>query len=87
LARRKSANHINHGLQIPFIFPADRSNSFTIIEISMFEGGSIGVKKSLIKLLFEHIEQGVGIVPQDVEFTTLKTPKYNRGIRGNVVMI
>ncbi|WP_397392862.1 tautomerase family protein [Polynucleobacter sp.] len=68
--------------QSDFIFPADRSLSYTIIEISIFEGRSIEAKKALIKLLFQYIELGVGIAPQDVEITIFETPKHNWGIRG-----
>jgi phenylpyruvate tautomerase PptA (4-oxalocrotonate tautomerase family) len=68
--------------QSEFIFPADRSSKYTIIEISMFEGRSVEAKKLLIKLLFQYIEQAAGIVPQDVEITIFETPKYNWGIRG-----
>ena len=68
--------------QSEFIFPADRSANYTIIEISMFEGRSVEVKKNLIRLLFKYIEQEVGIAPQDVEITIFETPKYHWGIRG-----
>ena len=68
--------------QSEFIFPADRSSNYTIIEISMFEGRSIEVKKNLIRLLFQYIEQEVDIAPQDVEITIFETPKHNWGIRG-----
>lgn len=65
-----------------FIFPADRSAAYTIIEISMFEGRSKDAKKTLIKLLFQHIEQACGITPQDLEITIFESPKENWGIRG-----
>ena len=65
-----------------FIFPADRSDNYTIIEISMFEGRSAESKKSLIRLIFANIERDVGIAPQDVEITITETPKQNWGIRG-----
>ncbi len=65
-----------------FFFPADRSHHYTIIEISMFEGRSVKAKKLLIKLLFQYIEQDVGIAPQDVEITIFETPRHNWGIRG-----
>ena len=68
--------------QSEFIFPTDRSSNYTIIEISMFEGRSAEVKKNLIRLLFQYIEQDVGIAPQDVEITIFETPKYHWGIRG-----
>jgi len=40
-----------------FIYPADRSEAYTIIEISIFEGRSAAAKKALIHLLFSNIEQ------------------------------
>jgi phenylpyruvate tautomerase PptA (4-oxalocrotonate tautomerase family) len=65
-----------------FFYPNDRSENYTIIEISMFEGRSIESKKSLIHLLFANIERETGIKPQDVEITIQETPKHNWGIRG-----
>jgi 4-oxalocrotonate tautomerase family enzyme len=65
-----------------FMFPEDRSENYTIIEISMFEGRSVESKKQLIRLLFENIEREVGISPQDVEITIQESPKHNWGIRG-----
>jgi 4-oxalocrotonate tautomerase family enzyme len=65
-----------------FIFPDDRSDSYTIIEISMFEGRSIEAKKSLVRGLFTRIERMCGISPQDLEITIFETPKENWGIRG-----
>ena len=68
--------------QSDFIFPADRSSSYTTIEISMFEGRSVDTKKTLIRLLFQYIEQDTGIAPQDIEITIFESPKHNWGIRG-----
>lgn len=65
-----------------FIYPADRSQHYLIIEISLFEGRSIEAKKSLICLLFAYIERDVGISPQDIEITIFETPKHHWGIRG-----
>lgn len=65
-----------------FIFPDDRSDSYTIIEISMFEGRSVEAKKSLVRGLFACIERACGIAPQDLEITIFETPKENWGIRG-----
>ncbi len=65
-----------------FIHPADRSERYTIIEISMFEGRTIAAKKRLIRLLFERLESACGIAPQDVEITIFETPRHNWGIRG-----
>ena len=68
--------------QSQFAFPDDRSENYTIVEISMFEGRSVAAKKLLIRLLFENIERETGIAPQDVEITIQKSPKHNWGIRG-----
>jgi len=65
-----------------FVYPQDRSDAYTIIEISIFEGRSVEAKKELIRLLFKRIEQQVGIKPNDVEITIFETPKHNWGIRG-----
>ncbi len=65
-----------------FYFPESRSNSYMIIEISMFEGRSIEAKKALIHTIFERIEVELGIVTNDVEITIFETPRHNWGIRG-----
>jgi 4-oxalocrotonate tautomerase family enzyme len=65
-----------------FIFAPGRSDSYTIIEISMFEGRTTEAKKRFIRLLFERIHNGTGISPQDIEITIFETPKQNWGIRG-----
>jgi phenylpyruvate tautomerase PptA (4-oxalocrotonate tautomerase family) len=65
-----------------FIYPADRGEQYTILEISMFEGRSVEAKKKLINLLFQRLQSDVGISPQSVEITIFETPKANWGIRG-----
>ncbi len=65
-----------------FLFPADRSAHYTIIEISMFEGRATETKKALIRTLYERIQRDCGIAPQDIEITVFETPKSNWGIRG-----
>jgi 4-oxalocrotonate tautomerase family enzyme len=65
-----------------FIYPTDRSDKYTIIEISMFEGRTMETKKELIRLLFSNITHRTGISPTDIEMTIFETPKANWGIRG-----
>ena len=65
-----------------FYYPVGRSPRYTIIEISMFEGRSIETKKKLIHLLFERINEVLGLSPADIEITITETPKYNWGFRG-----
>ena len=65
-----------------FVYPADRSGAYTIVEISMFEGRSVEAKKALIRLLFERLASQCDITPQDVEITIFEKPRHNWGIRG-----
>ena len=65
-----------------FIFAPDRSDSYTIIEISIFEGRTEAAKKQLYQLLFQRLSQHFDISPQDVEITIFETQKHNWGIRG-----
>lgn len=65
-----------------FLFPEDRSESYTVIEVSMFEGRSVETKKQFYRLLFQAIESQLGIDPRDVEITITETPRSNWGIRG-----
>lgn len=65
-----------------FIYPADRSDRYTILEISIFQGRSPEAKKRLITLLFAYAEARAGITPQDLEVTIFETPQASWGIRG-----
>ena len=65
-----------------FIFPSDKSQSYLIIEISMFEGRSVDMKKNLINLLIKRISEKFNISPNDLEITIFETPKHNWGVRG-----
>jgi phenylpyruvate tautomerase PptA (4-oxalocrotonate tautomerase family) len=65
-----------------FYYPPDRSERYTILEISMFEGRSVETKKNLIRLLFQRVEQTLGITAKDLEITIFETPKHNWGFRG-----
>jgi hypothetical protein len=65
-----------------FAYPPDRTERYTIVEISMFEGRSIEAKKTLIRLLFERAGSELGLSPQDLEITLFETPRHAWGIRG-----
>jgi 5-carboxymethyl-2-hydroxymuconate isomerase len=64
-----------------FIHPADRSEQYTIIEISLFTGRTVETKKTLIRLLFERLAL-LGINAQDLEITLFESECHNWGIRG-----
>lgn len=65
-----------------FYYPADRTENYTIIEISMFTGRSIDIKKQLIRQIIQKVNQHLDIVVEDIEITIFETPKHNWGIRG-----
>jgi len=65
-----------------FIFPADRSSNYIVLEISIFEGRTVEAKKHLIQQLFENIPKATGIAKNDIELTIFETPRSNWGIRG-----
>src|SRR5262245_58896438 len=50
-----------------FVYPPGRSERYTIVEISMFEGRSAPAKKQLIRLLFARARTRLGIQPEDLE--------------------
>ena len=65
-----------------FIFPSDKSQSYLIMEISMFEGRSVDVKKNLIRLLIKRISEKFNLSSNDIEITIFETPRHNWGVRG-----
>ena len=65
-----------------FYYPEGRTDQYTIIEISLFEGRSIESKKKLYQLIFNRFEAELGISNQDLEITLTETPLHNWGIRG-----
>ena len=67
-----------------FFYPEGRTEQYTIIEISMFEGRTVDTKRKLIRLMFERFQEQLGISPTDVEITIFETPKHNWGFRGRV---
>ena len=65
-----------------FYFSEERSDAYTVIEISIFEGRSISAKKNLMNLLNQQINEVLEIRTIDLEITIFETPKHNWGIRG-----
>ena len=65
-----------------FYYPAGRTERYTIVEISMFEGRSVEAKKHLIRLLFERTQGELGLENADLEITITETPRHNWGFRG-----
>jgi Tautomerase enzyme len=64
-----------------FFYASDRSDRYTIVELSLFEGRSVEAKKQWLRLMFDRVAH-LGITPQDLEMTIFETPKHNWGFRG-----
>lgn len=65
-----------------FFAPSGRSDAYTIIEISMITGRETATKKKLIRLLFDRIQEKIGIAHQDIEICIVESPACNWGFRG-----
>jgi hypothetical protein len=65
-----------------FYYPSGRTNRYTILELSMFEGRSVAAKKKLVRLLFDRVHHECSITPHDLEITLFETPQHNWGFRG-----
>jgi phenylpyruvate tautomerase PptA (4-oxalocrotonate tautomerase family) len=78
----KRAHRFFHLDKSDFYYPEGRSDKYTIIEISMFEGRSVEAKKHLYRLLFAKINDELGITPTDIEITIFETPRHDWAMRG-----
>lgn len=65
-----------------FYYPENRTDKYTVIELSIFEGRSIEAKKKFISLIYSRFNDQLGIDENDIEITIFETPKVNWGIRG-----
>ena len=65
-----------------FLYPADRTYAYTIIEISMFEGRSAETIKALLKRIMADAQTALNISANDIEITVTESPKHCWGIRG-----
>lgn len=65
-----------------FIYPEDRSEAYTIIEIMMMTGRTEATKKNLIHTLFQKISTQLNIAVNDLEICIVESPPTNWGFRG-----
>jgi phenylpyruvate tautomerase PptA (4-oxalocrotonate tautomerase family) len=59
-----------------------KSSQYTIIEIIVFAGRPVEVKKQLIKAIFAKIQQEIGLAATDTEIILTEIPSYHWGLRG-----
>jgi hypothetical protein len=64
------------------LYPAGRTDAYTLIEITMIEGRTVEARKKLIRLLFDNIRDKVNIQHQNVEICIQESPACNWGFRG-----
>jgi len=65
-----------------FVFPSEKSRRYVILEISLFSGRSLGVKRELLRVLMDRISVNCSIPINDIEITLFETPPSCWGIRG-----
>lgn len=78
----KRAHRFFHLEAADFFYPSDRSEAYTIIEITMIAGRTKDARKALIRLLFNRIEAQLGIRQHDLEICIIESPAENWGFRG-----
>jgi 4-oxalocrotonate tautomerase family enzyme len=65
-----------------FLFPENKSNRYTIVEVQMMAGRTKETKKALVTGLFTALEEDCGLSPEDLEIVLLEAPAENWGFRG-----
>lgn len=66
-----------------FRYPDGRTEDYTVIEVSLFEGRSVAAKKRFYALVFELFDRELGMSPIDIEITLTETPRHNWAMRGH----
>jgi phenylpyruvate tautomerase PptA (4-oxalocrotonate tautomerase family) len=59
-----------------------RSEKYTIVEITMYQGRSAAAKKALYAAIVRNLEQSPGIAPNDVSIVIHDLPLENWGVHG-----
>lgn len=65
-----------------FIYPAPRSEAYTIVEITLMAGRTVETRKRLVRRLFEDFASVLGIAPLDLEICLVESAAENWGFRG-----
>jgi phenylpyruvate tautomerase PptA (4-oxalocrotonate tautomerase family) len=73
---------IEHSADL-FYVPPDKSENFTLVEISLFAGRSMDAKRALYKAIVSNLGT-LGIAAADVFIVLNEIPQENWGIRGGV---
>lgn len=66
-----------------FIYPShERSERYTIIEISTFQGRSKDVLKELVRQIYTRVPAATGIEPRDIDIIITEQPRHAWGLMG-----
>lgn len=91
LAQRDALKVPEHDRHIRFVehkperfhIPPGRTENYTLVEISIFEGRSVEAKRSLYQKIVQNFGR-LGIAPSDILIVLHEVPLENWGIRGGV---
>jgi hypothetical protein len=66
-----------------FIYPAhERTERYTIIEISTFQGRSADVLRGLVREIYKRVPPAIGIEPRDLDIIITEQPRHAWGLMG-----
>ena len=64
-----------------FAVPPGRGEKFTLVEVTMFSGRSLGAKRTLYQAIVRNLA-ALDVPPHDIKITLIETPPENWGLRG-----
>ena len=62
----------------------DRTEKYTVIEITMFEGRSVETIKTLINMIYQKVPEATGIPRSDIDILINELPRYAWGLQGSI---
>ena len=66
-----------------FLYPAhERSERYTIVEISTFEGRSKDVLKELVRQIYSRVTEATGMSGRDLDIIITEQPRHAWGLMG-----
>ena len=80
--RDRTILYTEHG-PAHFAGPPDRSDNYTVIELTMFPGRSLEAKRNLYQGIVKRLGD-IGIEPRDIFILMEESPLENWGIRGGI---
>jgi len=66
-----------------FAVPPGRGKKFTLIEVTMFSGRSMGAKRNLYQAIVRNLA-ALDVPPHDIKITLIEAPPENWGVRGGM---